>query len=1116
MFSKSCKRLVRSLLSVLRSPVLTGAKLLCFVAFLPLLIHTRAQDVLTSRYDNGRSGHQPAEAILTPSNINYSKFGKVLTFAVEGDVYAQPLYVSQYVVSDGSKHNVLFIATQHDWIYAIDADGNNPSTGYLWRTSLLGPGETWVNSWDVQTWDIQPDIGITGTPVIDRAGGTLYVVAKSKSANASSLSGVTQRLHAIDLGSGAEKRNGPTVIHASVAGTGDGGAVIVFDPLIQNQRAGLVLAATPGRASASVVYIAWASHGDNGLYHGWIMGYNAADISQQTDVFCDTPDGAQGGIWMSANGLAADLDGTLYGAAGNGSFNADSGGRNFGSSVFKMTGGGSGLHVQDWLSPHDTASLNAIDQDFGTSGPMLIPDQPGSHPHLLVTSDKTGKLYLIDRDRFGHFNSSYNADLQDWSDGGYSIHSNFAWFNHSLYLAPDGGPVQAYSYSQTAQLFATSPQTQSNVHFGRQGGDVSGSNLVVSSNGPLNGIVWAIDYSNFGYGPLVLHAFDAADLTNELYNSSQAAQNRDVGPGALKFASPSVAGGRVFVGGKNSVVAYGLFPPPFAATLPPTFSVPSGSYAGLQAVTLNDATPGATIFYTTDGTMPGINSPTFKTPLPIATTTTLQAVAQAPGQPPSTMSLATYTINPPKPAAIDFSNGFPAGSMQVNGSASLSGTHLRLTDGKTFQAGSAFFPSPMGVAAFVSDFSFQLTSPGADGIALVIQNAGGSALGAFGQDLGFGGIARSVAIKFDLFSNSGEGTNSTGLYLDGARPTLPSTDLTPSGLDLHSGHVMKVHVAYVNTALSITITDTATGISAQQHYVVDIPAVVGGPSAYVGFSGGTGGLTAVQDVLSWSLAPPQAAASVVILPSYPQGFAASTLALNGGATVVGDRLRLTDGGNAEARSAFYSTPIDITHFTSTFSFQLTNANADGFTFTLQRAGPTALGNGGGSLGYGPDIPSAVPGIPASLAIKFDLFSNNGEGSNSTGMYLNGASPGTPSTNLTPSGVDLHGGHVFEACITYNGTTLNVTLTDTVTNASATQSYTVDVAASLGGTVAYAGFTAGTGGLTATQDILKWVYTQASSIGTLASPSKPLASAVGPVLSRVRLLRPRQGTRRLRH
>ena len=332
---------------------------------------------------------------------------------------------------------------------------------------------------------------------------------------------------------------------------------------------------------------------------------------------------------------------------------------------------------------------------------------------------------------------------------------------------------------------------------------------------------------------------------------------------------------------------------------------------------------------------------------------------------------------------------------------------------------------------------------------------------------GTGGIATSVAVKFDLYNNAGEGVDSTGLYVNGASPTVPSTDLTSSGVNLHSGDIFKVHAVYNGTLLSVTITDSVTGKASTQSYTVNIPQTVGSNQAYVGFSAGTGGQTATQEVITWTYSPQ---------PYYAAGFSATNLTLNGGAALNGSKLRLTDGGNTESRSAFYSTPVNFGKFTSNFTFQLTNPNADGFTFTLQGVGPTALDvTGGGGLGYGADMPGGSAGIAKSVAVKFDLYNNAGEGIDSTGLYMNGASPTTPATDLTSSGVNLHSGDVFSAVFTYNGTTLTVTITDTVTKATATQTYTVNIPSVIGASTGYAGFTAGTGGATATQDIQTWTY-----------------------------------------
>ncbi len=815
------------------------------------------QDVLTFYNDGARTGIQPNETALTPSNVNSTLFGKILNFAVDGDVYAQPLYVSQYTMSDGSVHNVLFVATEHDWVYAFDANGNNPSTGYLWRVSLLGSGETWVSSNDVGTGDITPDIGITGTPVIDRAGGTLYVVAKSKTTSGTTV--FNQRLHALNLANGAEKLNGPTLIQASLPGTGDGGSTVSFNALRNNERCALLLAPTPNGSSTNSVYITWASHGDGGTYHGWVIGYNASNISQQTGVWVDTPNGSAGGIWMSASGLSTDGSGNIFGASGNGTYDGSS---NFADTLFKLSAANSGLSLGDWFTPVNQATLSGQDADFGVSGPVLMPDQSGPVAHLVLTSDKSGQIYLLNRDNLGKYNANSNQDVQEFSDGGYSIHSNLVFFNNSLYLAPDGGPLTQWSFNPSTGKFTTSPQASGAHKFGCNGCDGGGSNFSISASGTQNGIVWAIDYSAYGSGPAVLYAYNASNVGSELYNSTQAANGRDQAAVAVKFAAPTIANGHVYVGGRNAVTVYGLFSTSLPPASAPSFSPAGGTYSSAQTVTISDATPGATIYYTTDGSTPNTGAPVYSSPIAISSNTTLKAIATASGYSASSVSTATYTISNSSGSGngtVSYGSGFTGSQLALNGSAKLNGSRLRLTDGGATEAASAFYPDPLNVESFVTDFSFQLTNPSADGFTFVIQNAGKTALGPTGGGLGYGsdtpggtgGIATSVAVKFDLYNNAGEGANSTGLYTNGASPTTPATDLTSTGVNLHSGDLFKVHAVYNGTALSVTITDTVTGKSATQSYTVNIPSVVGASTAYVGFTGGTGGQTATQDMHTW-------------------------------------------------------------------------------------------------------------------------------------------------------------------------------------------------------------------------------------------------------------------------
>ena len=414
---------------------------------------------------------------------------------------------------------------------------------------------------------------------------------------------------------------------------------------------------------------------------------------------------------------------------------------------------------------------------------------------------------------------------------------------------------------------------------------------------------------------------------------------------------------------------------------------------------------------------------------------------------------------------FDFTSGFAQDqdALQVNGSASLSGNTLELTSGGTNQAGSVFYTSPVDITSFTADFGFQLTSAAADGFTFTVQNVGPTALGGDGGYLGYGFLGTSVAIKFDLYQNPGDPSNdSTGIFEDGAEP-VGGIDLTGSGINLHSGDSMDAHITYDGTTLNLTITDLVTLATWSHPFVVNIPAAVGGNTAYIGFTGGTGGQTAIQQILNWSYQPGQAQA-----PYDPTGIPSVTgLTLNGSASLSGTTLQLTNGGLNEAGSAFYTSPVDITSFNTNFKFKLTNPAADGFTFTIQNLGPTALGGNGGYLGYG--------FLGTSVAIKFDLFQNPGDPSNdSTGIFEDAAEP-IGGIDLIGSGINLHSGDTMDANIAYDGEALTLTITDTVTNATWSHPWVINIPSTIGANSAYVGFTAGTGGLSSTQQILNWTF-----------------------------------------
>ena len=507
--------------------------------------------VTTYHYDNMRSGVQAKETILTPSNVLSGSFGKLFTLTVDGQVYAQPLIVAKLQMSDGISHDVLFIATEHDTVYAFDAD--NASTQPFWSTSLLAAGETTVPAGDTGSQDVSPEIGISGTPVIDPQQGVLYVVAKSK-AIVNGQATYSQRLHALGLLDGKEMLNGPTLINASLAGNAVGAVngIATFDQLRSHQRSALALI-------NGTVWVAFASHGDQGIYHGWLLGYNSTDISQQTQLFDNTPNGWLGGIWMAANGPSTDSSGDIYLTAGNGDYDATK--SNYGASSVRLRPGittpNGTVKVIDSFTPSDKDYENSYDWDMGVMGSVILPDQTGPIPHLLITADKLGETYVINRDNFGGYDPMANHVVQTFLAGPNNLHQNGVFFNNTLYFSSDNAPMYAYTFNPTTEQFMTTPSSATAQVYMCTGCYVGGSAPTISANGTSNGILWTIDATSFNVpGPGILHAYDPTDLTHELYNSTQS--TGDQAPNAIKFTTPVVANGRVYVGANGAVAVYGL------------------------------------------------------------------------------------------------------------------------------------------------------------------------------------------------------------------------------------------------------------------------------------------------------------------------------------------------------------------------------------------------------------------------------------------------------------------------------------------------------------------------------------------------------------------------------
>jgi len=494
-------------------------------------------NVLTWHNDNARTGQNVNETVLTPKNVNAATFQKLFAYAVDGYVYAQPLYVSNVTIPGKGVHNVVYVATEHNSVYAFDADNPAaPTGGLLWSVSLgvsaVTPNNDFGNRYGPYS-DINPEVGITGTPVIDPATGTLYVDAFTHEGTA-----YYHRLHALDITTGAEKFGGPVLVAASIPGTGDGnvGGVLTFSAKQENQRSALTF-------SNGVLYVNYAGYADTDPYHGWVLAYSGSNL-QLLSAFCTTPKGSEAGVWMSGGGLAVDAAKNLYCSTGNGTFDANLGGPNYGDSILKLSLSGT-LAVADSFTPFNQADLAARDVDLGSGGVVLLPDQPGSFPHLMVTCGKEGKIYLINRDNLGGYSASADQVVQSIPNALPGSFDTPAYFNNRIYYGGVNDVLKAFSLVNGR--LSTTPVATGNIAF-----DFPGSSPSISASGTNNGIVWALRASTSG----ILYAYDATNL-NPLYNSSQAGA-RDQLPGGVKFTVPSVANGKVYVGSQYAVSVFGL------------------------------------------------------------------------------------------------------------------------------------------------------------------------------------------------------------------------------------------------------------------------------------------------------------------------------------------------------------------------------------------------------------------------------------------------------------------------------------------------------------------------------------------------------------------------------
>jgi hypothetical protein len=553
--------------------------------------------VLTYHNDVMRTGENRNETILSPSNVNPSSFGEQFSIPVDGNIYAQPLYAANVAIPGKGLRNVVFVATENNTLYAFDAE--NPAGEVLWQVNL-GPAVPYEVQPPGNCTGIEPTIGITSTPVIDAASNTIYVMARTYEAPAT----FKHALHALDLATGKEREGSPAIVAANVKGKGTGSKKgrLAFDPSLQLQRAGLLLA--DGR-----VYAAFASNCDYGDYHGWIFAYNAKNLTQEA-LFVTTPNGESGGVWQAGGGLASAPDGKVYMSVGDGSFDPTANGQDYGDTFLKLGLTNEGLNPVDYFAPYNQDRLDRVNLDLGSGGIVALPDQAGAHPHLVIGAGKEGTVYVVDRDDMKHKGEASDAQIvQSLTSAMNPVFSTPAIWQDSkrLWIYYNSVNFTVRAYSMENGVLSPTPVSQSVERFGSPGATPS-----VSSDGEKNAIVWVLgrgvsqrksgarDYLARLYStvihpkalgafvtrmfkilihpsswrdiltrklpggrggedqPAVLLAFDARDLSVLLFNSAQAQGKPGSTHRSVKFAVPTVANGRVYCGTKDHLDVYGL------------------------------------------------------------------------------------------------------------------------------------------------------------------------------------------------------------------------------------------------------------------------------------------------------------------------------------------------------------------------------------------------------------------------------------------------------------------------------------------------------------------------------------------------------------------------------
>ncbi len=1080
-------------------------------------------NVLSYHNDIGSTGLNNSETLLTPANVNVNSFGKLATVALDGQVYAQPLVDTGITIASGvnttsgaaGAHDVVFVATEHDSLYAIDAKQGDGGA-VLWKRSFLDitvpgyngttPGTdinyTTINNTttassistvtrgDVSV-NIGSEVGITGTPVIDSATNTIFVDVKT----AEVISGATyyvQRLHAINIADGTD-RVVPYLIGATtndntnttniyVYGVGDGAVtdpyngtgkqVVQFNALREANRPALSFV-------NNQVYLAWASHGDNGPYHGWVATWTMSSTALTlTGVLCTSPNNGLSAIWQGGGKLAFEPDGSaFYFETGNGDggapvLNAQGfpTNANYNEALVKAVAdptttatnqnpNGWGLKVADYFIPYNVAALDAADSDFGSGAPIVLPDSAGipGHPHLILAAGKSGQIYVVDRDNLGHYNPTGDNVLNAVPNGsgqntppvqlGGSL-STASYYNGKVYWASAYSSLaSSYVINSTGTLTTTS-QTAANLGY-------SPGSFSISATGTANGIAWVYDRN-----ANVLHAYDASSLSTELWNSGQHAGGTDNLGAAVEFAVPTIANGEVFAGTSNSLVIYGLNQAANAAPNAPVLSATAISGSSINLTwTDSTTTPNLATAYSIEESTDGSSFSVVATAPAAATSIAIGGL-----QTQTTYSFRIRGLN--AQGYSNYSNSAQAttsntlnGLNYVNNAAGLPNIVVSLAYYDN-EYGGGFVPSPWQGSPNVTFFGNQTTGI-YDGGAIMFTNTGTTnAVLSPGVSVDNFASGASFQLWDSLIGTQTIIAPGQSLILTQTASGNFDTSDTPVGATFANRSLILPHVHFTLNATPYVLVDTTQVLND------------------AGWD--EGNIQNISESSVWTQ-------NQVITG----GFSGATgLTLNGSTAITDGNLVLTNGGASQAGSVFTSNRVDISGFTSQFTFQTTGTYAyantgEGFTFTIQGNGPTALGGTGSALGYGAS--GGNGGINNSVAIKFDLNNNSGEGNDSTGLYTNAASPtNVGSINLTSTGINFHSGDIFRVNLTYVGTTLTVVINDLTTNTSSTQNYTVNIPGVIGGSTGYVGFTGATGSQESIQNILSWAYAPTAA----TSPNAP--------------------------